>query len=266
MQMKGIYEAINRILRNNERASLATVVMKKGSTPARVGFKMLVFENGSIIGTVGGGSIEDEVRNLSIKVIKSRLPILASFDLNDENSICGGKMEVFIEPIVPSEKLFIFGAGHVGQALCRMSALTDFEVIVIDDREEYANKELLPDAKHIVVSEFANSFNQLEIDDNSFIVIMTRGHAFDELVLELACQTKAKYIGMIGSKSKIKTIFGNLRQKGVNDEKLSAVYSPIGLDISSETPSEIAVSVLAEMIQIRHNLNENSTMKEGKKT
>ncbi len=264
--MEKIYEAITEILGKGDRASLATVVMKKGSTPARVGFKMLVFENGDIIGTVGGGNIEDEVRNLSKKVMKSRIPMLASFDLDGENSICGGKMEVFIEPIVPSEKLYIFGAGHVGQALCKMAALVGFDITAIDDREEYANNEILPDAKRIIVSQFADSFEKLEIDDSSFVVIMTRDHAFDEIVLESACQTKAKYIGMIGSKSKIKTIFGNLRQKGISDEKLSTIYSPIGLDIGSETPSEIAISIIAEMIQIRHSPNENHITKERKTT
>jgi xanthine dehydrogenase accessory factor len=250
--METIYETITEILRKNERASLATVVSKKGSTPARVGFKMIVLSNGDIIGTVGGGSIEYNVRNMAIDVMKSGKPILASFDLNDENSICGGKMEVFIEPIVQSEKLFIFGAGHVGQVLCKMASMVGFSVIIIDEREEYANKSIVPEVDQIIVSDFTNSFQHLEIDDSSFVVIMTRNHAFDETVLELACQTKAKYIGMIGSKKKVRETFDNLRKKGISEEKLSSIHSPIGLDIGSETPAEIAVSILAEMIQIRH--------------
>ena len=250
--MEKIYEAITEILRKGGCASLATVVSKKGSTPARVGFKMIVLSNGDIIGTVGGGSIESDVRDMAMNVMKSRTPFLASFNLNDENSICGGAMEVFIEPIAPFEKLFIFGAGHVGQVLCKMSVMVGFDVIIIDDREEYANNERMQGANQIVVSDFEKSFQQLEIDDSSFVVIMTRNHAFDEVVLGLACQTKARYIGMIGSKKKVKGVFDNLRQKGISEEKLSVVHSPIGLDIGSETPAEIAVSILAEMIQIRH--------------
>jgi xanthine dehydrogenase accessory factor len=185
--------------------------------------------------------------------MESSIPRLSSFDLNDENSVCGGSMEVFIEPIITSEKLYIFGAGHVGQALGKIATMTGFNVIIIDDREEYANRERFPEAHKIIVSDFGDSFQQLEIDDNSFIVIVTRGHTFDELVLELACQTKAKYIGMIGSKKKIQSVFNNLQQKGISNEKLSEIHAPIGLDIGSETPSEIAVSILAEMIQFRHS-------------
>ena len=251
--MEDIYKTIVEVLQKGERASLATVIARKGSTPACIGFKMLVLSNGEILGTVGGGCIESEIRNIAIEVMESRISRLFSFELNDENSICGGSMEVFIEPIITSEKLYIFGAGHIGQALSKIAAMTGFNVIIIDDREEYANRERFPEAHNIIVSDFGDSFQQLEIDDNSFIVIVTRGHTYDELVLGLACQTKAKYIGMIGSKKKIQSVFNNLRQKGISNEKLSEIHAPIGLDIGSETPSEIAVSILAEMIQFRHS-------------
>lgn len=251
--MKDIYKSIIEIMQKGECASLATVVSKKGSTPARIGFKMLVLSNGDIIGTVGGGSIESETRNIALEVMQSRIPKLVSFDLNDENSICGGKMDVFIEPIAPSEKLYIFGAGHVGYSLSKMAVMADFHVSIVDDREEYANRERFSEAHKIIVADFKDAFQQLEIDDNTFIVILTRGHAFDEIVLEWACQTNAKYIGMIGSKRKIQNIFNNLRQKGISDERLSRVHAPIGLNIGSETPAEIAVSIMAEMIQVRHN-------------
>jgi len=252
-EMEDIYKAINEILQSGKRASLATVVSKQGSTPAPIGSKMLVLSNGDILGTVGGGSIEAEVRQIARKVMTEDSPRLVSFDLTENDSICGGSISMFIEPIASSEKVYVFGAGHVGQYVSKMAAMVGFKVIVIDDREEYANRERLPEAHKIIVSDFMNSFEKLEIEDNSFIVIVTRGHAFDEQVLEWACGTKAKYIGMIGSKAKIKGVFSNLKQKGVDDKRLDEVHAPIGLDIGSQTPSEIAVSILAEIIQVRYH-------------
>lgn len=248
--MEDIYKAIIEILQRGERASLATVVSRQGSAPALVGFKMLVFSGGEILGTVGGGSTEAEVRRIAKEVMIENSPQLVSFDLKND-SICGGNINVFIEPIAPSEKVYIFGAGHVGFYLSKMAAMTDFKVIVIDDREEYANHERFPEAYKIIVSNFEDAFNKLEIEDSSFIVIVTRGHTYDEQVLEQACGTKARYIGMIGSKAKIQRLFSNLQQRGINEQKLAEIHAPIGLDIGSETPSEIAVSILAEMIQIK---------------
>jgi len=255
--MEDIYKAITEILQRRERASLATIVSRQGSTPAPIGFKMLVLPNGDILGTVGGGSVEAEIRRIANKVIMENSPQLVSFDLKENDSICGGNISVFIEPIVPSEKIYIFGAGHVGFYLNKMAVMTDFKVIIIDDREEYANIKRFPEAHRILVSDFKDTFKELEIEDNSFIVIVTKGHAFDEQVLEQACKTSARYIGMIGSKTKIQRLFSNLRQKGVDDQRLAEVHTPIGLDIGSETPSEIAVSILAEIIQVRRSGSSN---------
>jgi xanthine dehydrogenase accessory factor len=180
-------------------------------------------------------------------------PRLVSFDLNENDSICGGNISVFIEPVAPSEKVYIFGAGHIALYLSKMAVMTGFKVIIIDDREEYANRERFPEVHNIIVSDFKSAFEKLEIEDNSYIVIVTKGHVFDEVVLECACGTNARYIGMIGSKTKIQHLFSNLRQNGVDDKKLAGVHAPIGLDIGSQTPSEIAVSILAEMIQVRYN-------------
>jgi len=249
--MEDIYKAITEILQRGERASLATIVSKQGSTPAPIGSKMLVLLDGNIIGTVGGGGIEAEIYHIAKEVIKENSPRLVSFDLNENDSICGGKISVFIEPIVASEKVYIFGAGHIGFYLSKMAVMTDFKVIVIDDREEYANLERFPEAHKIIALNFKDAFEKMEIDDNSFIVIITRGHACDEQVLEWACGIKTRYIGMIGSKAKIQQLFSNLRQKGVDDQRLAEVHAPIGLDIGSETPAEIAVSILAEIIQVR---------------
>ena len=253
--MEEIYKRILETLSEGKRAALATVVAKKGSTPAPVGAKMLVMQDGSIIGTVGGGGTEAKARQKAIEAIESNHSELAFFELTSDDSICGGSVDIFIEPIAPSEKLFIFGAGHIAQPLSKMASMTGFKVVIIDDRKENANEDRFPEADKLVVSEFADAFRELEIDSSSYIVIVTRGHGFDAVVLEWACGTKAKYIGMIGSKSKVSQIFGDLERKGISKDRLSEVHSPIGLAIGSETPSEIAVSILAEMIKIRRGKN-----------
>jgi len=163
-----------------------------------------------------------------------------------------GLEEFIIEPIHPSDTLYIFGAGHVGFHLARMAHLTDFQTVVVDDREEFANPARFPHSKAVhVVKKFENSFDGLSIDKNAYIVILTRGHLHDQTVLELSLKTNPAYIGMIGSRTKQRQIYANLRAKGITDTTLKAVYSPIGLEIHAETPAEIAVSIIGEIIKIK---------------
>jgi len=160
-------------------------------------------------------------------------------------------MEVLLEPIFSEPTVFIFGAGHVSQQLAPIVKRVDFKVVVIDDREMFANRERFPEVNEVIVSEFEKCFDQLNIDESSYIVIVTRGHLYDGFVLEQAVKTNARYIGMIGSKKKIQTLYQNLMKKGISKETLDRVYAPIGVDINSETPEEIAVSIVAELIKVR---------------
>jgi xanthine dehydrogenase accessory factor len=160
-------------------------------------------------------------------------------------------MEVLLEPIHSEPTVFIFGAGHVSQQLAPLAKGVSFKVVVIDDREMFANRERFPEADEVIVSEFEKCFDQLSIDDSSYIVIITRGHLYDGVVLEQAVKTNAHYIGMIGSKKKIHTLYQNLMRKGISKETLNKVYAPIGIKINSETPEEIAVSIVAELIKVR---------------
>ena len=163
-----------------------------------------------------------------------------------------GLEEYIIEPIHMRDKIFIFGAGHVGFQLARMAHITDFQTIVIDDREEFANRQRFPHADDVhVVDHFDHAFDNLAIDGKSYIVILTRGHLYDQIVLEAALKTDAAYIGMIGSRTKRDKIYANLEKKGISKETLSSIHSPIGLNINSETPAEIAVSIIGEIIQVR---------------
>jgi xanthine dehydrogenase accessory factor len=176
--------------------------------------------------------------------------------------ICGGVTDILIEPIIPSPTLYIFGAGHISIPLSIIGKMLEFSVTVIDDRDDFANKDRFPAVEDIYAEDFTKVFKKLDINESSYIVIVTRGHAFDETVLEWAVTTPAFYIGMIGSKKKNQTIFNHLKQKGVSQDILDRVHAPIGLEIYAETPEEIAVSIMAEIIQVKRT----PTGIEGKKS
>ncbi len=178
------------------------------------------------------------------------------FDLNDIEGkelgmVCGGDVEVFIEPILSPPTLYVFGGGHISLPVTRIGKLAGFRIAVIDDRAEFANRERFPDAELILAKDFAEAFSELRVDKLSYVVIITRNHEYDELVLEWALGTQARYIGMIGSKTKNETVFSHLLAKGMSPEQLSRVHAPIGLEICAQTPEEIAVSILAEVIRVR---------------
>jgi len=164
------------------------------------------------------------------------------------------KMELLIEPIFSEPTVYLFGAGHVSQQVAPLAKKVHFRVVVIDDREMFANRERFPEADEVLVSEFERCFERLDMGPSSYVVIVTRGHLYDGFVLEQAIKTHASYIGMIGSKKKIHTLYQNLMKKGVPKEGLDRVYAPIGIDIDSETPEEIAVSIVAQLIKIRRKL------------
>jgi xanthine dehydrogenase accessory factor len=256
--MTDIYQEIVRIRTEGEEAALVTVVSASGSTPQEEGAKMLVRADGSIVGTIGGGSVEAQVIKEAIKVIAQGKPkhihtSLNAKDVEDEGMLCGGVMEIFIEPILTPPTVYIFGGGHISLSLARISKLLGFKIAVIDDRAEFANAERFPEADTILAEDFAKSFPRLKIDKSSYIVIVTRNHQYDHTVLEWAVGTGAKYIGMIGSKTKNKAIFSHLESKGITKKQLDRVHAPIGLEINAQSPEEIAVSIMAEIIKVRRS-------------
>jgi xanthine dehydrogenase accessory factor len=259
--MDDIYEAIARLRKHGEKAVLATIVSTSGSAPRKESSKMLVLSNGKIIGTVGGGAIEHQVYKEALKLIDGNESKLAHFELTNadaskEGMTCGGIVDVFIEPIKPLPSLLIFGGGHISFFLARIGKLVDFRVTVIDDRPEFANAERFPEADEIIVEDMASVKQRLNINSSSYIVIVTRGHQNDSKVLEWAAASPAAYVGMIGSKRKIHTAFEFMKSKGVTQEQLDRVHAPIGLPIGAETPEEIAVAIMAEIIQVRHQLTD----------
>jgi xanthine dehydrogenase accessory factor len=254
-----IYEEIVKLRREGRRGAVATIVNVRGSIPSFKTAKMLVREDGSIAGTIGGGCVEADVWQAAREVMESERPRTLTFDLNndpkyDTGLVCGGTLEIFVEPVLPPAELYIFGAGHVAAALYRVARIAGFDVTVVDDREAYANRERFPEAQQVIAEDFDKATAQITPSESSYIVVVTRGHRDDMRVLRWAVQTPARYVGMIGSKRKTITIFKELQQEGIPAKLFERVHAPVGLDIGAITPEEIAVSITAELIAKRRNV------------
>jgi len=254
--MEDIFKEIAIIKSEGGSAALATVIKATGSTPREAGSKMLIRSDGTIVGSIGGGSLEATICQEAMNIIKKAKPKVLHFNLTEEEvagdgMLCGGTMDIFIEPILSEPTLFIFGAGHISLSISKIAKIVGFKVIVVDDRAELANAERFPEVDQLFAENFSEVFSKLKVNRSSYIVIVTRGHKFDEKVLEWAIKSEACYLGMIGSKKKNNTIFSNLQSKGVSKKLLETVHAPIGLEIHAETPEEIAVSIMAEIIKVR---------------
>lgn len=241
-----IYQEILRIKQKGGFAILATLISPEKGFQKGDGTKLLIKTSGERIGSLlGGRELEEEILKEGRGLLSERKPKVLVFSLGDK------KLEILLEPIVSEPTVFLFGAGHISQQLSPLAKKVDFKVVVLDDRDVFANRQRFPEADEVIVTEFEKSFDRLSIDDTSYIVIVTRGHLYDGLVLEQAIKTNARYIGMIGSRKKIKVLFDHLMEKGVSKEDLNRVHAPIGIEINSETPEEIAVSIVAELIKVR---------------
>ena len=251
------FEQLASAIKSGKSVCLATVIKAEGSTPREAGAKMLVFPDGKTVGTVGGSLLEKQVIDKAVEILKSGgSPSLEKFSLKENSSnksgmICGGEMQVFIEPISSGSQLFIFGAGHCGLALAKVASQTGFAVHIIDDRPEIASRERYPMAASITVEDYNKISKEIDLPDNAFIAIMTQGHSADAEVLQNLITKKYFYIGLMASKRKREQIFEKLAANGISKELLEKVHSPIGLDIGAETPEEIAISILSEMIKVR---------------
>jgi len=248
-----------KLHRAGRKGAVATIVNARGSIPSFKSAKMLVRDDGTIAGTIGGGCVEAEVWQAAREVMASEKPRTLTFDLNqdpkyDTGLVCGGTLDIFVEPVLPTPLLYIFGAGHVGHELSKTAGRAGFDVIVTDDRDAYANRERFPEAKEVIAEDFDKTLSGLAPNESAYVVIVTRGHRDDMRVLRWAVQTKAKYIGMVGSRRKAITVFRELTKEGLKPELFERVHSPVGLDIGAITPEEIAVSITAELIGVRRNV------------
>lgn len=253
-----IYEEIVRLRQQGRKAALATIIHSQGSIPSYKSSKLLIRDDGSTLGTVGGGSIEAEVWAAAQEVMREEKPRRLVFQLdqdsnNDTGLVCGGTLEIFVEPILAQAVCYIFGAGHIGVNLSKLAQLAGFATVIVDDRARFANANRFPEARAIYAAEYEKICPQLTPNDSAYIVIVTRGHKDDLRVLRWAVTTPARYIGMIGSKGKVVTIYRELEREGIPREKLERVHAPIGIEIGALTPEEIAVSIVAEMIAVRRH-------------
>lgn len=233
-----------------------TVIRSNGSTPQRAGAKMLVFADGRTVGTIGGGCYEHDAFWKAREALETGRTALLQYTLNDdfaqENGlICGGQMDVYIDPLTPSPHLYIIGAGHVGWHLARVAGDADFRVHVVDDREKFANAERFPQASEIVVEPVVEWVQRTDLPPGAYVVIVTRGHQGDLDALRALAPRDLRYLGLIGSRAKIARICDALLAEGMPAERLRRVHAPIGLDIGAVTPAEIAVSILAQLIAVR---------------
>jgi xanthine dehydrogenase accessory factor len=252
-----VFKALAEALDKGEEVALVTIVASTGSTPQRVGAKMLVYSDGRTVGTIGGGCYENEAFWKAREAIKDRRPVTVKYELNDDFAqetglVCGGQMEVFIEPVEAAPEVFVFGAGHVGYFVATMAREVGFKVHVVDDREKFASSERFGQGIDVVVDEIPTWLTANQLPATAYAVIVTRGHRHDLDALRALASQNLRYVGLIGSRAKVKRIYDALREEGMAPDALRRVHAPIGLDIGAITPQEIAISILAELIAVKH--------------
>lgn len=253
--MTSIYQALSELEKTNQPAALCTVTKSEGSTPRHVGSKMLVYPDGKFIGTVGGGDLEHRVLDEAWMALSDGQPRYLHYNMADplrgDPGVCGGQVEVFVEPILPPPTLVVIGAGHVGKAVVHLAKWLGFRVIVSDDRAEFCTPEATPGADEYHPVEMGKLADQIKITKRTFLAVTSRGSGVDAHGLPRLLESDAAYIGVIGSKRRWATTVKALREKGVKDELIANVHSPMGLELQAETPEEIAVSIMAEVLMVR---------------
>ncbi|SKA97653.1 xanthine dehydrogenase accessory factor [Caloramator quimbayensis] len=250
-----ILERISCALKENKKAALITVVDSKGSSPGKAGFMMAVFEDKSTVGTVGGGELEREVIQRALKSISGGKDEFASFKLSDEGNLhmqCGGSIDVFIKVFGKKDRLLIAGGGHVAKSLYEIAKYFDFNIVIFEDREEFANSDRFPNCE-IILGDIGENLKKYPIDERSYVVIVTRGHSFDEAALKASLNRGAAYVGMIGSSKKTNYIKERLLSEGFSKDELEKAYAPIGLCLGGDSSFDIALSIFSEIMLIKNN-------------
>jgi xanthine dehydrogenase accessory factor len=251
----GIYERLAELEREGESVAVATVIRAQGSVPRHEGSKMLIFPEGRIEGTIGGGELETRVIEEAIRVLKDGKSRVLKYSFQDTEKgdvgVCGGDMEVFVEALRLKSTLVVVGGGHVGKAVAHLASWLGFRVVVSDDRQDFATAQSVPDADEYIHCELGQLPEKMKINEETYLVLTTRGMNVDVDGLPKLLETPAAYIGVIGSRRRWEMTAKELKERGVAEEKIARVTSPIGLEINAETPEEIAVSILAQIIMMR---------------
>ena len=250
-----IYQALAEVEKNHQSAALCTVVKSIGSTPRHVGSKMLVYPDGKFIGTVGGGDLEHRVLDEAWIAMTDGESRLLTYRMSDPSrgdvGVCGGTVEVFVEPVLPPAMIVVIGAGHVGKAVVHLAKWLGFRVAVSDDRPEFCTPEAVPGADAYFPVDMGELPKHLTINRRTYIVITSRGANVDVVGLPGLLESNPAYIGVIGSRRRWLTTAKGLKEKGVPEEKIASVHSPMGLELNAETPEEIAVSIMAEVLMLK---------------
>jgi len=254
--MRQVISFVNENLNKGRATALVTLMESGEHTPGVTGGMMAVLEDGSFCGTVGGGKIEADIIAKCREALKDknntgfqfRYSLTADGELG---MVCGGQVSGFVNILRPGKKLFIFGGGHVGRKIYEVAKLCDFNITVIEDREDYA--EYFPQDNILICQNFAQAARELAVDENSYAVIVTRGHASDYDILRVLVEKPLAYLGMIGSKNKVALTFQRLRKEGVSQEDIDKIYAPVGLAIDDGSPGEIAIAIMAEILQVKNN-------------
>lgn len=251
----GFYQALAKLEKQQKPGALCIIIHSQGSTPRHTGSKMLVYPDGTVTGSVGGGELERRVISEALLAIQDGQPRRLAYSMADPSrgdpGVCGGQLEVFVEPILPEPVLVVIGSGHVGKAVSQLAHWLGYHVVVNDDRPEFCTPEMVPDADEYYPMVMAELPRRLEIGPWTYLVLTTRGADVDIEGLPALLETSAAYIGVIGSRRRWEITRNTLLERGILAEKLERVHSPIGLELNAETPEEIAVSILAEIIQYR---------------
>ncbi len=252
-----ILKALSDAVDSGKSAAVVTVLEVNGSSPGKEGSMMGVFSDGSIIGTVGGGALEYNLIEEALKAIQENRSYEKSFELTEQGTLhmkCGGFIRAYIKVFAKREKLLIMGGGHLGAELYTLGKFLNKYVVIFDDREEFAKREKFPEADEIILGDMGENLRNYPLDENSYIVIVTRGHVNDKECLKavLDSRTDVKYIGMVGSRGKVASTFKELIEEGYSKESLEKIYSPIGLNISNREPKEIALGIMAEIIAVKN--------------
>ena len=257
---------IGKRLELRESVALVTLTKTDGSSPGRQGNIMSVFQDGTTLGTVGGGNLEYMLTQKALECIESGESEEAELDLVDDASLhmkCGGTIKAFIKIFKKKDNLIIVGGGHVGTEIYKLGDYLDMSVIIFDDRKKFCNKDKFPNADSLILGDIKDTLKEYKVEENSYIIIVTRGHQGDKDALRELIKSNYKYLGMIGSRKKIRETYDELEKEGLDRELLESIYSPIGLDISNGSPKEIAFSIMAEILKVKNNRT-GKAMKEVK--
>jgi xanthine dehydrogenase accessory factor len=250
-----IYNAVAELEAHNKAGALCMIVSSQGSTPRHTTSKMLVYADGSFVGTVGGGELESRVIREALEALQDGRPRLLQYSMTDpgrgDPGVCGGQLEVFVEPLIPKPVLVVIGSGHVGKAVAHLAHWLGFYVVVNDDRPEFCTPEAVPGGDEYHAVPMAEFPEKMKITPWTYLILTTRGVDIDVKGMPVLLETPAAYIGVIGSRRRWTTTRKKLLENGIPAEKLNRVRSPIGLELNAETPEEIAVSILAEIIMLR---------------